>query len=151
MITETATVIHSQGKLAEVEIQRQSVCGHCELESGCGTGAIGRLLGNRRRPLMVETDQPLQPGDQVVLAMPESMVVKASILIYGLPLVGMLIFGLTAHTLVELEEWLIVAAAATGFWAGFKCAVWMGQRMARSSFSLDIIDVRVNPEQLSES
>ena len=147
MITESATVIRCQDKRAVVEIQRQSVCGHCELESSCGTGAIGRLLGNRRKPLAIDTDQELQPGDQVVLAIPEARLVRASLLIYGLPLLGMLIFGLLAHTLFALQEWLIVVAAIAGFAGGFKLAGWLAENL----FSFDIVDIRVNPGGLSES
>ena len=147
MITESATVIRCQGGYAEVQIERQSACNHCELESGCGTGAIGRLLGNRRKPLTIDTDQELHPGDQVVLGIPEAQLVRASMLVYGMPLLGMLIFGLTAHTLFESEEWLVVIFAIAGFVAGFKFASWL----ALSSSSFDIVDIRVNPERLSES
>ena len=147
MITESATVIRCHGKRAEVEIQRQSVCGHCELESGCGTGAIGRLLGNRRKSVTIDTEQALMPGDQVVLAVPEARLVRASMLVYGLPLLGMLIFGLIAHTLFVSAEWLIVIAAIAGFAGGFKLASWL----AVHSFSFDVIDIQVNPERLSES
>lgn len=147
MITESATVIRCHGKQVEVEIQRQSVCNHCALESGCGTGAIGRLLGNRRKPITIDTDHSLQPGDQVLLSVPEAKLVRASMLVYGLPLLGMLIAGLAAHTLLMLDEWMGVIAALGGFVTGFKFAIWL----ASNSFSFDIVDIRVNPERLPES
>lgn len=151
MIRQTATVIRRQGRHTEVEIQRQSVCGSCELEPGCGTGAIGRLLGQRKRPLIIESDADLRVGDQVILAMPEAVVARASLLIYGLPLLGMLVFGLIAQILFNPSEWLVAAAAGAGFLAGFKLARRLARNLAQTALAPEIVDIRVNPGRLSES
>jgi sigma-E factor negative regulatory protein RseC len=89
MITESAVVTRRDGKLVELELQRNSTCGQCELSKGCGTGALGRLLGHRSKPILIETDHDLKPGDRLQLGLSESALVKASLTIYGLPLLGM--------------------------------------------------------------
>lgn len=145
MITEQAIVTRCDGKQAEVEFQRASVCGHCELEQGCGTGAIGRLLGHRSKPLVIETEQNLQPGDQVLLGMSESVLVKASLMIYGLPLIGMMLVGSLVYRLSAAPEWLVVVAAGAGFFAGFKIATYLTRALAQNRLSPVIVDIRVNP------
>ena len=96
MITESAIVTHRNGSRVELKLQRASACGGCELNQGCGTGALGRLLGHRSKPVVIETDRELEPGDQLVLGLSETALVKASLTIYGLPLLGMVIAGLLA-------------------------------------------------------
>ena len=144
MLTESARVIRRDGKLVELELQRVSACGHCELSQGCGTGAIGRLLGRRSRPLIIETDQDCRAGDQVVLAMPESALVRASLLLYGLPILGLLLGGLGAM-LFSLAEGLVVAVSVIGLFIGAKVAAGITQRIELGDQAPYIREVNVNP------
>jgi len=141
MLTESARVIRRDGSRVELELQRVSACGHCELSRGCGTGALGRLLARRSRPLVIETDQDCRVGDLVELALPESALVSASLLLYGLPLLGLLLGGLGAE-LFALAEWLVVAAAACGLFAGFKFAPLMARRLEPGGQSPYIREVK---------
>ena len=145
MLTESARVIRRDGNRVELELQRSSACGHCELSQGCGTGALGRLLGGRSRPLVIETDQDCRAGNRVMLAMPESALVGASLLLYGLPLAGLLLAGLGAM-LFDLAEWLVVAAAVFGLFAGFKVAARITQRIERRGPAPYISEIGANPE-----
>jgi len=144
MLTESARVIRRDGNRVELELQRVSACGNCELSQGCGTGALGRLLGQRSRPLVIETDQDCRAGDQVVLAMPESALVHASLLLYGLPLLGLLLGGLGA-TLFALTEWLVVATAGFGLFAGCKVAARVARRIEMAGQAPYIKEIGVNP------
>jgi sigma-E factor negative regulatory protein RseC len=121
MLTEAARVIRRDGNRVELELQRGSACGHCELSQGCGTGALGRLLRRRSRPLVIETDRDCRPGDLVELEVPESSLLRASLLVYGLPLLGMLFAGLPAAA-AGLADWLVALAACAGFAGGFVAA-----------------------------
>jgi len=136
MITEQAIVTRCHGKQVELTVQ-QSGCGQCELKQGCGTGAIGRLLGQRARPLMIDNEYNLDCGDHLVLGFAERALVKVSLLVYGLPLIAMLFSGLLASILgVSSDAWLLTISVA-GFYLGFK----LGVRVAASS---DFC--RVNPQ-----
>ena len=150
MIIEQAIVTRCDGSHIEVELNRQSACAHCDLSQGCGTGALGRLLGSRNRPLMIETNQMLNPGDHVVLGLSEAALVKSSLLVYGLPLIVMLLFGLVA-TLLVLPEWQVALVAVAGFIAGFKIASSMSKLLGNDLLVPKIIDVHVNPETESRS
>jgi sigma-E factor negative regulatory protein RseC len=151
MVTEPAVVMRYQDGRAEVEVRRQSACGHCELAQGCGTGAIGRLLGNRRKPLIIETDRRLEAGDEIILGMSETAVVKASFLLYGLPLIGLLACAVSTQVALAFPEWAVVLASFAGLWLGFEIAGRIGRTLLRNSLTVDIIDVRVNPARLPES
>ena len=150
MITESAIVTRCNGKQVELELQRGSACGQCELSQGCGTGALGRLLGHRRRPLIIETDQVLNPGDQLLLGLSELALVKASLMIYGLPLLGMVVGGLLA-ALATAPEGLVVLIAIAGFFAGFKFATFVTASLEHMPLTPHIIDIQVNPESHSGS
>ncbi len=150
MVTESAVVTRRDGKLVELELQRNSTCGQCELSKGCGTGALGRLLGRRSKPIVIETDHDLKPGDSLQLGLSESVLVKASLTIYGLPLLGMMCAGLLA-TLVTSSEALVAGIALAGFYAGFKIANYVTSALEVEKFAPYIIDIHVNPEPHSRS
>jgi sigma-E factor negative regulatory protein RseC len=143
MLTESALVIRRDGNRVELELQRSSACDHCELNQGCGTGALGRLLGRRSRPLAIETDTDCKPGDRVLLELPESALVRASLLLYGLPLLGLLLGGLLA-VLLAVPEWLAVGIAVFGLFAGFKLAVKTTRRLEQDGQAPYIRDIHVN-------
>ena len=144
MITETAIVTRRDGRLVEVELQRTSTCGQCELSKGCGTGALGRLLGHRSKPILIETDHQLEPGDRLELGLSESALVKASLAVYGLPLLGMLGAGLLA-ALVAAPEVVIALAAGAGFFVGYKFASFVTDALDAEQLAPYIVDITVNP------
>ncbi len=145
MITESAIVTRCDGKQVELELQRGSVCGQCELSQGCGTGALGRLLGRRSKPILIETDQDVKPGDMLTLGLSEAALVKASLAIYGLPLLGMIFAGSMA-ALATASEGLVALAAAAGFFTGFKFAAFLTKTLEYEQLSPYIVDIKVNPE-----
>lgn len=150
MLTESARVIRRDGNRVVLELQRGSACGHCEMSQGCGTGALGRLLGKRLRPLVVESDQDYRPGDDVELALPEAALVRASLLVYGLPLLGMLLGGSVASA-ASASEWLVAVAVCAGFLAGFVCAAIFTSRLEQRGMAPHIRGIRLNSVDRSRS
>ncbi|MCP4334909.1 MAG: SoxR reducing system RseC family protein [Gammaproteobacteria bacterium] len=144
MLTEAAIVTRRDGRRVELELHRGSACGNCELSQGCGTGALGRLLGRRSRALFIETEQQLEPGDEVQLALSEAALVKASLALYGLPLLGMVLAGLLAAS-VAATEWLVVVAAVIGFYSGYRVAAFLTNRLEDGQLAPYIVNLEVNP------
>ena len=144
MITEQAIVTRCDGRKVELELQRGSACGPCELNQSCGMGALGRLLGRRSKSLVIETDKDLKPGDRLQLGLSESALVRASLTVYGLPLLGMVVAGLIASLAVE-SEILIALAACAGFVAGFKFASYLSHPLEDDPLAPYIVAIRVNP------
>ncbi|HKJ52857.1 MAG TPA: SoxR reducing system RseC family protein [Gammaproteobacteria bacterium] len=150
MITEQAVVTRCEGEKIEVRLLRESACGDCELSQGCGTGALGRLLGNRSRPLSLECSQPVQPGDRLELGLSESALVGASLTIYGLPLLGMLLAGLAA-ALGGFGDVPVALWSIFGLCAGIKFALWKSRRLERGRLTPYIVDIRLNPRAWPKS
>ncbi len=150
MLTESARVIRRDGNRVVLELQRGSACGNCEMSQGCGTGALGRLLGKRMRPLVIETDQDCKPGDEVELALPEASLVRASLLVYGLPLLGMLFGGILASA-TAASDGLVAVAVGAGFLAGFVCAAFYTSRLEQQGMAPHIRGIRLNSVHRSQS
>ena len=131
MIVEQATVLRAQHGRVEIQMQRQSACSHCELSQGCGTGAIGRLLGHRSKPLIIDSRLELKPGDRLTLGLPDSSFLKASLVIYGLPLMTLVVTSIAGHWLFSGSETMVLLAAVSGFCAGLVISA----RLAKQHFS----------------
>ena len=144
MITESAVVTRREGRQVELRLERGSVCAGCELNRGCGTGALGRLLGHRSRPIVIETDRDLRPGDSLRLGVAESALVKASLMVYGFPLAGMIIGGLLA-VLVNLPEFIVALFALAGFATGYKFSTSLASRLEDDLLKPYIVDIQLNP------
>jgi len=144
MITEQAVVTRRDGKRVELELQRGSACGQCELSQGCGTGALGRLLGKRSKPIVIETDRHLKPGDRLQLGLSESALVRASLTVYGLPLLCMVVAGLITSFAIESDVWITLAACA-GFIGGYKLARYLSHSLEHDPLTPYIVEIRVNP------
>ena len=145
MIEEQAIVTGLDGNWAMVKMQRQSACSSCELSSGCGTGAIGRLLGHRSKPVMIKNQYQLKQGDSVVLGLPDDAFLKASLLIYGLPLLGLMVGGMLANLSFGESELLVIIFAAAGLVTGLQVSARLANKRYSNQFSPKILRVRGEP------
>ncbi len=150
MITESAIVTRCNGNQIELELQRGSACARCKLNQGCGTGALGRLLGQRSKPIVIESNCEVNPGDRLLLGMSESALVKTSLIVYGLPLLGMLLGGLFTAVL-GASEILVASISVVGFIGGFKFATFLAKVLADDLPAPYIVDIDVNLGPGSES
>ncbi len=91
MIEERALVIEASDGYAWVETQRQSSCGNCSVNKGCGTAVLAKVMGNRRTRLRVLSDFSLRAGDEVIIGIGEHALVQGSLAVYIGPLAGMLV------------------------------------------------------------
>ncbi|MFT5656954.1 MAG: sigma-E factor negative regulatory protein RseC [Gammaproteobacteria bacterium] len=147
MIKEKATVVSFSGNHAEIQMHRQSACSHCELSSGCGTGAIGRLLGKRSKPVAIETEQNLKPGDQVELGLPEQAFLKASLLIYGLPLLGLFAGSMLAEFVFPGSEPMVFVLALTGLLSGLAVSAIIAKNKYARQFNPEILIINTEPKK----
>jgi len=146
MIEEKAIVTEVVEDRVMIQVQRQSTCSHCELSRGCGTGAIGRLLSRRNKPLTISNKYNLRPGDRVVLGMPNKAFLKASLLIYGLPLLGMLAGGLLAQWLFGESEMVTLILATSGFVCGLAYSAYIARSRFLYQFSPVVLEKNGEPK-----
>ncbi len=124
MIEELATVTACEGGVAEVQAQRRSACGDCAASNGCGVKALAGVIGNRRMVIRVLNPIGARPGEQVVIGLGESVITKASLASYLMPLAGLFLFALLGREIglwldIASEELLSIAGGLSGLLLGF--------------------------------
>ena len=132
MIEQQATVVEVSTGHAVVETARQSSCGSCS-SKGCGTGTLAKLFSEKVVRLSVTDDQNSRVGDQVVIGIPESALVRGSLAAYLGPILAMMAGGalgelLANQWLAANPELVVLIFAASGFALGFAWLRWYARR-----------------------
>lgn len=81
-----------------VTLERQDMCGECH--------ACEMISGKKTCTLTCQTKIECEVGDVVEVALENHLFLKATYLIYGIPLIGFMA-GLGIGYLLNLEDWLI--------------------------------------------
>lgn len=124
MLTESGEVVAVEADAVWVETLRKSTCGSCAAQKGCGHGLLNRLGSGRRHYIRVLAGE-LDPGqcrvgDTVDFALPESVLLRGSVIVYLLPLMAMLAGALVASAVWSGSPDLAgPGGAAAGFALGF--------------------------------
>jgi sigma-E factor negative regulatory protein RseC len=126
MIEEKAEVVHVSGQDVWVETQRQSACGQCSVNKGCGTSVIGKVVGNKttRVSVLNPDNVAVALGDQVLIGIQEQALVRGSLAIYLMPLFFMFLFGLLGEGLgqqlaMDSTDGFVVILSLLGLALGF--------------------------------
>jgi sigma-E factor negative regulatory protein RseC len=126
MIEETAQVIATEGEFVWVETQRQSTCGNCAANQGCGTATLAKVLGTRRTRVRAINRDGVQIGDRVVVGIDESALIRGSLAVYAVPLLGLLVGavlgGLLSERLLVSGESLTLGLGIAGLLGGL---IWL--------------------------
>lgn len=88
MIEELAVVVKVEGHQVWVERRAARACGGCQQNASCSTTLLGGLIG--KKAVAVESKIELDPGDEVLVAIKESVLLRASLCLYLLPLMALL-------------------------------------------------------------
>jgi sigma-E factor negative regulatory protein RseC len=124
MLEESGIVVSISKDMAEVSVTPQSACGNCGASGGCGTSLIASLFPERSSRFKVKNPLNAQIGEQVTIGLRESALQSASLMLYLIPLAG-LIFGamggiyLSEHVFHSPSELLSILLGFTGLGAGF--------------------------------
>jgi sigma-E factor negative regulatory protein RseC len=117
MIEETGRVVAVENGSVWVETLRRSTCSACSARQGCGQHVLMQL-GGESRHIQAISNQPLQIDDQVIIGIPEDVVVKGALLVYSLPLLGLLAGVMIAQWLTGQDFWTMLAGVL-GLCLGF--------------------------------
>jgi sigma-E factor negative regulatory protein RseC len=122
MIEESAVVVKIENHQVWVESGPNSACGGCLQKASCSTNAIGRVL--KKKSVPVDSDMQLKTGDQVMVAIDESLLLRASLLLYLVPLIAL-------FSGAGMADWLLADNANADLWmAGsavlsFAVSLWL--------------------------
>lgn len=128
---ETGRVIGVEADSVWVETEQQAQCGGCSAQKVCGQSLLASLYPKRRNQLRVALrDQPDSPpalGDRVEFSVPDNALLAASLRVYLLPLVGMLMAAILGARLAWPEP-VLVLAAVFGLSVGCLVSRWFELR-----------------------
>jgi sigma-E factor negative regulatory protein RseC len=114
MIEEPGQVVSLEEGAVWVATSRKSTCSSCSANAGCGQGVLDKLaISSQRGTVRVLTDLQLSVGDTVIIGLREDALVRGSLLVYLLPLLGLFAGALGADSLA-LGEPLSIAAGLLG-------------------------------------
>ena len=103
METPTGTVVSLTNRAGDlravIEVDVAAVCPRCAAGKGCGAGILGAGRGNRRVEVAVDPDLHLGEGDEVQLTLAPDSILRASVIVYGIPMLGALIAAALAYGL----------------------------------------------------
>ncbi len=120
-IETVATVVSVDRGWARLTAERRSACSTCSSASGCGTAALSGLFSNRPADIYIRDNFEARPGEQVVIAMGGGQLVLASLLVYFVPLVG-LVGGAVVGSALGLGDLAAALMALLGLVGGFAIA-----------------------------
>jgi len=129
MIEEKALIVETHDNIAWVETQRQSTCSACQVQKGCGTSVLHKVLGQKRTRLQVLNPNRYEVGDDVVLGLQENALIKGSLMLYALPLLFMFGFAIAGYSVFFLYEMAYnegykILFSLSGLIAGF---IWVSK------------------------
>ena len=116
MIEETAFVVKTDDEFAWVDAQRQSACGQCSAQKGCGTGVLAGVFGKKMSNIKAINTAHAEPGDVVIVGLRESSLLKSAFISYLLPLIFMLLGAVLSRNFFNIQnETGIILGALCGF------------------------------------
>jgi sigma-E factor negative regulatory protein RseC len=122
MIEELAVVVKTENHQVWVESRQSGACAGCGQKASCSASAIGNVLG--KKAVAADSRISLRVGDEVIVAVDEGLVLKASLLLYLLPLLAMFMGA-------GMAEWLLAGAAHAELWtagsalSGLLLSMWL--------------------------
>ena len=99
MIEQQARVVQVSDGIAEIVTRRQTACGACDARSGCGTSLIAAWFPERHLTLHLRNSVNARAGDEVIVGLDEAMLQRGSLLLYALPLAGLLLGAVVGERL----------------------------------------------------
>ncbi len=107
MIEELAVVVKIENHQVWVESGQNSACGGCLQKASCTTNAIGSAL--KKKSVPVDSDIQLKTGDEVMVAIDENLLLRASLLLYLVPLIALFAGA-------GIADWLLADGMYADLW-----------------------------------
>ena len=130
MIEEQGRVVAVEAGAVWVETLRKSTCSSCSANAGCGQGLMDKLgVGNRRGYVRALTDLQLDIGDSVAIGIREELLLRGSVLVYLVPLLGLFAGALSIQAL-DGSELQVIGAGLGGLLFSWLYIRWRSLRTA---------------------
>lgn len=131
MITETGRVIAVTGNQVWVQTIRQSACESCSARHGCGQKVLASVSSGRANQVLVSNTLGARVGDEVTVAIAESALLGASLVVYALPLLLFVGGAVVGHQTAQGSDLAAILGSVGGLAGGFGLARWLQSRPGR--------------------
>lgn len=119
MIEEHARVIAVRDDQLLLEAQTKTACNACAAKQGCGTSVLSRWVGRKFTRFQAPNTVNAVVGDEVVVGLAETAMLKGSVFVYLMPLLAMIVCAVIADWLIAADaaarDLLVIGAAVGGF------------------------------------
>lgn len=129
--------------VAEVVTQRQSACGHCAARNGCGTSLLATWFPQRQLAFRLNNDIQAAAGDTVIIGLDEAFLQRSSLLLYALPLLGLLVGAVAGEYGFSLLSWPTELGAILLGLLGLSAALLAVRYFSASSFERGEVGVKL--------
>ena len=103
MIEQRAIITRTEQGFAWIEAQRETSCGSCSAQKGCGTGILAKSIGRRFISMKVLNPIGAEVGDEVVVGLPEYSFLTSAFLTYLLPLILMFFGAIAMREISDIQ------------------------------------------------
>ncbi|MDA6065836.1 SoxR reducing system RseC family protein [Idiomarina abyssalis] len=112
---EIAEVTAVEGNRVTVTTELKTACSGCAQVSNCGAGILSKVFADRNAQFTVVTEQAFRPGELVQLEVPDTAVTRFALLLYGLPILMLLLIAVLLENTGTLTEGFIILLSFAGF------------------------------------
>lgn len=142
MIHEQAIAISvkDNGKI-RAKVDRKGACEACQLKSACGQKLISQASSKSCIEFEMENSIGAQKGDLVEIGIPEKALIQASLIMYVLPLLTMMVFAICADALISESEFVISLVGLFGLALGFYLVRFISSTLGKSNFEPNTIRI----------
>lgn len=131
MLTEVGRVVAVEAEALWVETIRRTTCGTCAAQKGCGHGLLNKVTDGKRSYIRVLPGEiattACSVDDEVLISIPEEVILRGSLIAYVLPLVCMMTGAAGLAAIIPVQQDLAAALGAAGGLAiGFGLVRWHG-------------------------
>ncbi len=130
ILYKSANIVKTQGKIATVTVKQQSACGTCSVYSVCGTSVLSKLF-SRKSEFNVVNETDAVEGDEVLLSVSDTVLIKTSFMMYLLPLMCLFAGAILAEQLFSASPYAEALSILGGI-SGFVCGIWIFKLYATS-------------------
>lgn len=123
MIETTATVIKIDDQHIWVASNPSSACDACRQKTSCASNVLGSVA--KQKSVLVDSPFALTLGDEVLIGVDEKLLLRSSLLLYLLPLLGLFIgAGVAESILTDNTPYRDVWQASSAL-MGLLLALWL--------------------------
>lgn len=118
MIREWVTVVSWRNGVATLLSEAKTSCSRCSARHGCGSAMLNKLAMKNAHIIQIASDKPLQTGQRIELGIKESSLLGSALLVYMMPILGLLLFSGLFQNLYH-SDLAAAAGAMLGGTGGF--------------------------------